>query len=565
MQTFLKTICIAAFFGVAMPILAAKQPQQQVVRAHYEDLTYIINEKQHTAVVDVNKVDGVLDIPEIIIVNDSDYTVVGIADKAFKGCKNLESITLPQTIKQVYRSAFEGTAFYKDTLNWNHGELYIDSVLISVCPDSCKTKYHVRPGTTVIAVGALMDCKTVTQVWIPGSVEEIAAETFRNHKHLRKFHIGEGVKRIGKNAFLGTAAWENEGNWKKGVFYIDTCIIAANEAIKPNVVIKPESRLIAEGAFAGNKTLRSITIPQRITEIPDETFCGCPDLKSVTIPAHVKRIGRLAFADCQSIKKITLPAELKELGKQAFSGCIALQEISFPKGLKEIEDGTFYRCLSLGKVNVWPEQLREIGVGAFRECSQLLEVKKLPAKVKHLGKGCFAGCESLQEAVLPDSLAEISAHLFDGCRSLASVKVPIGVYSVDDYAFRGCIKLDDLKLPDMLFRIGEYAFANCTDLAHFRLSDYIHVIEEGAFYGCTNIEKLDIPLKTKTIEKKVFMGCKLLREVNFHSDTQSIAESAFENCNYLKKVFLPEGTEVHPNAFGKGNKTIQINFVPVKK
>lgn len=560
--------CIAVLIWAAMPLFAAKQKiaQQQVVRAQFEDLNYILDEKFHTAIVDVSpKQEGEIDIPEIIPINDEDYTVIGIGDKAFKGSKNLESISLPPSIKSVYRSAFEGTAFFKDTLNWNKGALYIDSILIAVDPDSCKTKYYIQPGTTVIAVGALIDCKTVTQVWIPESVEEIAAETFKNHKNLRKFHIGRGVKRIGKDAFYGTAAWDNEGNWKKGVLYIDTCIIAANAAIKPNCVIKPESRLIAAGAFLNNPTLRTINLPSRIKEIPDEAFCGCPDLKTITMPAHVSRIGRLAFADCQSIKSFAFPAELKEIGLQAFSGCIALQEIRLPKGVREIPDGTFFRCLALGRISQWPEQLKEIGTGAFRDCSQLLEVKKLPKTLKKIGDGCFAGCSSLQEVVMPDSLISVSAHLFDGCINLRECKLPEGVYDIDNYAFRGCLKLESFHMPDYLFRIGEYAFLGCSDLRYFRISDYTQVIETGAFMGCTGIEKLDLPLRTKNVEKQVFSGCKLLREINFHSDLKSIEEAAFEGCTLLKKVFVPEGTEIHPNAFGKDNKQTQINFVEVKK
>lgn len=550
----------------AMPALAAKPAQQPVVRAHYEDLNYIIDEKAHTAIVDVSpRQDGDIDIPEIIPVNDVDYTVIGIGDKAFKGWKNLESVSLPPTIRTVYRSAFEGTAFFKDTLNWNHGELYIDSVLIAVCPDSVKTKYKIRPGTTVIAVGALIDCKTLTQIWIPQSVEEIAPCTFKNHKNLRKFHIGSGVKRIGKEAFMGTAAWNNEGNWKKGVLYIDTCIIASNGAVKPNCVIKPESRLIAAGAFLNNPAIESITIPNRIQEIPDEAFCGCSELYKITLPSHIKRIGKLAFADCQALKYFSFPAELKEIGMQAFSGCIALKHINLPDGIKELPDGVFYRCLSLGSVSHWPKNIREIGIGAFRDCSQLLEIKDLPISLKKIGMGCFAGCSSLQEVKLPDSLIVIPDHAFDGCMSLVNCKISDGVYAIDDYAFRGCIKLESFKMPTFLFRMGEYAFMGCSDLRYFRLSDYTQVIEKGAFMGCTSIEKLDIPLRTRTIESLVFSGCKLLTEVGFHSDIKLIEEAAFENCTLLKKVLLPEGTEVHPNAFGKDNKQTTIKFVEVKK
>ena len=80
------------------------------VDAQYQDVHYAVDEITLTAEVVANpRATGELFIPEHIVVGQDTYTVVAIGDKAFKGCKNLTAIVLPQSIERVYRSAFEGT------------------------------------------------------------------------------------------------------------------------------------------------------------------------------------------------------------------------------------------------------------------------------------------------------------------------------------------------------------------------------------------------------------------------------------------------------------------------
>lgn len=549
-----------------MPLFALTQPAAEG-KAFYEGLAYRLDNVTMTAVVDVNpKQEGAIDIPASIDVNEDRYTVVGVGDKAFKGSKGLTEVSLPSTIRYVYRSAFEGTAFYKDTLNWNHGELYIDSVLISVCPDSTKAKYYVRPGTTVIAVGALLDCKEMTTVFIPNTVTEIWAETFKGCKSLKKFHLGRGVKHIGRDAFLGTAIWDNEKAWKKGLLFIDTCLIAANNDIKPNQVIRPDARLMADGAFADNKRLKTIELSPLFPEIGDETFVRCPGLEKITLPSSVRRVGRMAFADCQNIKLIVMSDSVMSIGDRAFSGCTLLRKLHFPPLVTRIADGCCYRCATLDDI-LWPDSLKEIGEGAFRECSQLIELKKLPEGLKKIGSGAFYACTSLVEARIPSGVDCVKEHTFEGCSALRKVVLTDAVTLLGDCSFRNCTALEVINMPTFLFRVGEYAFQNCTTFKGALLPDRVEDIAKGAFQNCPNIENFTLPLGTKYVEPFTFAGCKLLTEVEFHTGLKEIGESAFDGCTLLKRVFLPEGAEVNKNAF-KNTKTeviyISTDDVPTK-
>ena len=98
--------------------------------AIYNDLYYSIDLIARTAEVAENPRVGAnakegftLAIPAEIIVGQKTYRVIGIADNAFKGCKNLTEVVLPETMEYMSRSAFEGTGLWLNKENWKDGEI----------------------------------------------------------------------------------------------------------------------------------------------------------------------------------------------------------------------------------------------------------------------------------------------------------------------------------------------------------------------------------------------------------------------------------------------------------
>ena len=154
--------------------------------AQYQDVNYTFDENHMTAEVALNpRATGEIFIPEQIQVGQNSYTVVGISDKAFKGCKNLTAIVLPKTLKQVYRSAFEGTGILLNKSNWTEGCLWIDSVLIAT-DKNIKPRFVVPEGTRLIAAGAFQGNKVIQRVEIPACINRIDHETFRDCKNLQQ-------------------------------------------------------------------------------------------------------------------------------------------------------------------------------------------------------------------------------------------------------------------------------------------------------------------------------------------------------------------------------------------
>ena len=105
---------------------------------------------------------------------------------------------------------------------------------------------------------------------------------------------------------------------------------------------------IGTGAFGGNSTLTSITIPEGVTEIAYYAFAGCTSLTNVTIPEGVTYIGDLAFDSCTSLTNVTIPEGVTHIGNRAFDSCTSLKSVSLPASLTECGEA-FYR-LNLTKV-----------------------------------------------------------------------------------------------------------------------------------------------------------------------------------------------------------------------
>jgi hypothetical protein len=84
--------------------------------------------------------------------------------------------------------------------------------------------------------------------------------------------------------------------------------------------------------------LTEITIPERITEIPEDAFTHCEELTTVVISEGVESIGEAAFSNCESLTEITIPKSVTSIGDDAFDSC-PLETIYVPAGKVEYFKG----------------------------------------------------------------------------------------------------------------------------------------------------------------------------------------------------------------------------------
>jgi hypothetical protein len=96
--------------------------------------------------------------------------------------------------------------------------------------------------------------------------------------------------------------------------------------------------------------LKSITIPNGVTEIKAGTFFECKSLTSITIPESVTSIGKRAFYHCDSLAVINIPDSVTEIGEHAFEWCESLTSLTIPDSVTKIGYRAFESCTSLKEV-----------------------------------------------------------------------------------------------------------------------------------------------------------------------------------------------------------------------
>lgn len=128
-------------------------------------------------------------------------------------------------------------------------------------------------------------------------VTAIGDKAFKGCKNLTAIVLPKTLKRVYRSAFDGTGIILNKTNWTNGALYIDSCLIATDKTIKAKFIIPAGTRLIAAGAFQGNKALTRVEFPASVYRIDHETFRDCKNLTRAIIPQTINEIGEDAFTN----------------------------------------------------------------------------------------------------------------------------------------------------------------------------------------------------------------------------------------------------------------------------
>ena len=412
--------------------------------------------------------EGVTSIPSYAFRYQTGITSVTIPDsvtsigwQAFRNCSSLTEVTIGTGVTSIGSYAFQNcngiTRIYYsgDITGW----LNIEGLnnLMSDVSSSCELYFGdikvegeliIPEGVTSIPSSAFQNLKGITSLTIPDSVTSIGSSAFYGCSSLTSVTIPDSVTSIGRSAFDGCI---NLIQKVDGVGYVDKWVVDCDSSVT-----------------AAN--LRSDTVG-----IADDAFYGCKTLKSVTIPDSVTSIGSYAFEGCSSLTSVTIGNGVTSIGNYAFSGCTA--EIVWGDEPVITEIGDYAFAGYAGTSFVIPDSVTSIGEYAFYNCSSLTSVT-IPDSVTSIGGGAFSGCSSLTSITIPDSVTSIGEYAFYDCICLTSVTIGKGVTSIGRYAFSGCI-----SLTSATFKNTSGWKAGSTSLS----SDYLEIKYTAAQYLITSV------------------------------------------------------------------------------
>ena len=87
--------------------------------------------------------------------------------------------------------------------------------------------------------------------------------------------------------------------------------------------------LLRTNSYGGTVALKSITIPDNVTQIDESTFYDCKNLTEVTIPAGVVCIKPYLFANCTSLKEVRFEGVLNQIRYEIFRNCTSLEKVYY--------------------------------------------------------------------------------------------------------------------------------------------------------------------------------------------------------------------------------------------
>ncbi|MBR4829696.1 MAG: leucine-rich repeat protein [Muribaculaceae bacterium] len=414
---------------------------------------------------------------------------------AFQYCSKLASVTVPNSLTTVYRYAFSNCigltkVNITDLASWcgiyfetsdanplnNAHHLYLNGSEVK--------NLYIPSDVSSIGKYAFYGCSGLTSVYFPNTDGGLAIGdwAFSNCTGLYGVTISESVTSIGKSIFSNCTNMEYIEVDRYNPYY--------DSRDYSNAIIETASNILVMGC-------KYTTIPNTVQAIGYGAFSGLTDITHIDIPSSVASIGDYAFNRCSDLNDISFSEGLTNIGKSAFSNCTNIEEILFPNTLTSIDMFAFYQCEGLRNVYLG-NSLTHIGDLAFIYCGALTSIQ-IPASVSFIGEFAFEECNSLTSIKVHPSnqyydsrdncnaLIETSSNtLICGCQNTV---IPNTVTAIESCAFTVCPGLTTINIPNGITRIGSEAFCFCDNLTevYSYVTDPSAVdVGENAFYRYPN-------------------------------------------------------------------------------
>lgn len=528
-------------------------------------------------------------------------------------CANIESITLPETIKEINKYAFYRCRNLK----------------------SINLPENLRH----IGYGAFSLCSSLESLEMPNQLVAIGNQAFYGTK-IKNLTISVGEKNF------SAAADMLDGSVVENISIEATSITISSGALEnenlKNVELKATEKLTIQAFSIVSNALENLTVEGKIINIADNGIQS-DSLKELTLDATVSigengivsssletltlsgAVGTIATEAilCPSLKTVTINGDVTGCATSAFgfrgddtlpdtvvvNNCFSADvydmfeefldyvgEVTFTDTVKQIVFKKYVEPTEIFTEDVYQYYINEKGeavihkfTGKYKGTVHLLVPETLGgAPVTVIGRRAFEDLESDFEFIyLPDTVTRIENNAFAGSKKISTIRISPNLESIGHRAFCGAEGLwavgpynsfddtegGDLILSDAITYIPTEAFKDCPYITQIQANGVIAVLD-GAFrqsrgnnryfsetfsedfywvgdgaFYGSYIKQFKHDKNVTHLGKEAFYNS-LLTEFNFNETLTEIPDDAFYSTN-ITEIVIPSGVETFgKSAFG---------------
>lgn len=442
--------------------------------------------------------------------------VTSVSYEAFALCKNLNSVTIPSTVKTIGIRSFYGTKISKITV-----------------PSKTKT----------IGQGAFGSCKSLKTIVMPGDFK-LKLEEDTDDKLWYVTSDQSAVDTITFNTKLKLA----------NVSYLsaNNLLVAKNDPSYQSI----------EGVIYTKDGKGIVRVPQKRTELKIKE--GCTEFNMQSVLYNSTDSEGDEFNNCSKLKKIVIPSSVKSINKIKYktdrADACDMHVDTIEIVPKDFDANSLYALgSSLGK-NITIESLMKLLPDQITYKDHMY-ITKDHGLLKYDGKDA--------NVEIPEEITWIAPEAFYRNETLKNVKLPSKITTIEENTFYGCSELEAVVIPDQVTMIGKSAFDECTVLKSVTFGKSLKVIKDHAF-ASVNIRNFTIPSGIQKIETGAFAGINQIGTVTFEGSTKYVAADAFMNSTGIKLVYKKGIKEAQTElsydyiiARKNGNNKVRTTWQPV--
>jgi hypothetical protein len=442
--------------------------------------------------------------------------VTSVSYEAFALCKNLNSVTIPSTVKTIGIRSFYGTKISKITV-----------------PSKTKT----------IGQGAFGSCKSLKTIVMPGDFK-LKLEEDTDDKLWYVTSDQSAVDTITFNTKLKLA----------NVSYLsaNNLVVAKNDPSYQSI----------EGVIYTKDGKGIVRVPQKRTELKIKE--GCTEFNMQSVLYNSTDSEGDEFNNCSKLKKIVIPSSVKSINKIKYktdrADACDMHVDTIEIAPKDFDANSLYALgSSLGK-NITIESLMKLLPDQITYKDHMY-ITKDHGLLKYDGKDA--------NVEIPEEITWIAPEAFYRNETLKNVKLPSKITTIEENTFYGCSELEAVVIPDQVTMIGKSAFDECTVLKSVTFGKSLKVIKDQAF-ASVNIRNFTIPSGIQKIETGAFAGINQIGTVTFEGSTKYVAADAFMNSTGIKLVYKKGIKEAQTElsydyiiAKKNGNNKVRTTWQPV--